>query len=105
MNTNTKPILISIDGNIGSGKSTLLENLKVYYKNNNNVVFLKEPVDDWQTIRDENGTSILENFYPNQAKYGISFQIMTFISTLRLFNNAINNSTSNRTIYLTGTCL
>ena len=41
--------IISIDGNIGSGKSTLMGNLKSYFSNNTNVVFLKEPVDEWET--------------------------------------------------------
>ena len=39
--------IVSIEGNIGSGKSTLMKNLKEYYKNNNQVLFLKEPVDEW----------------------------------------------------------
>ena len=42
--------MISIDGNIGSGKSTLMGELKTYFSSNTNVVFLKEPVDEWETI-------------------------------------------------------
>ena len=38
----------SIDGNIGSGKSTLMANLRDYYKDDPNVIFLKEPVDEWE---------------------------------------------------------
>jgi dihydrofolate reductase len=49
--------IVSIEGNIGSGKSTLLSNLRLHYENNSNVVFLKEPVDDWEPITDENGTT------------------------------------------------
>ena len=52
-------IIISIDGNIGSGKSTLLTNLKEFYKNNKKNIFLKEPVDEWKTITDENSITIL----------------------------------------------
>ena len=47
------PIIVSIEGNIGSGKSTLLANLRNYYKNEANIVFLKEPVDEWEKIKDE----------------------------------------------------
>ena len=36
--------IISIEGNIGSGKSTLLANLREHFKDNVNIVFLKEPV-------------------------------------------------------------
>ena len=98
---NTTPILISIDGNIGSGKSTLLENLKEYYKNNDNVVFLKEPVDEWQTIRDENGISILQKFYTDQDKYAFPFQMMAYISRLKILKDAFNHCNSNNTIYIT----
>jgi len=76
--------MISIDGNIGSGKSTLMGELKTYFSSNTNVVFLKEPVDEWETIKDENGTTILEKFYENPSKYGFSFQIMAYISRLNI---------------------
>ena len=42
--------IISIEGNIGSGKSTLLANLKKIFKDNQYVMFLKEPVDEWSPI-------------------------------------------------------
>jgi len=76
--------IISIDGNIGSGKSTLMGKLKTYFSNDTNVVFLKEPVDEWETIKDENGITILEKFYENPSKYGFSFQIMAYISRLNI---------------------
>jgi len=76
--------IISIDGNIGSGKSTLMGELKTYFSENTNVVFLKEPVDEWETITDENGTTILEKFYGDSSKYGFSFQIMAYISRLNI---------------------
>ena len=50
--TNRPYKIISIEGNIGSGKSTLLNNLKEEYKYNPNVVFLDEPVDSWNNIKD-----------------------------------------------------
>ena len=50
--------IVSIEGNIGSGKSTLLANLKKYFNKETNIVFLKEPVDEWSNIKDENGTTI-----------------------------------------------
>ena len=61
--------ILSIEGNIGSGKSTLLENLRKYYENNDAVVFLKEPVDEWEKITDENGETILKKFYGDQEDY------------------------------------
>jgi deoxyadenosine/deoxycytidine kinase len=84
--------IISIDGNIGSGKSTLMGKLKDYFSNNKNVVFLKEPVDEWETITDENGTTILEKFYGDSTKYGFSFQIMAYISRLDVIRNEIKKN-------------
>lgn len=80
--------IISIEGNIGSGKSTLLANLK---ENCPNVVFLKEPVDEWEKIRDENGTTMLEKFYADQTKYSFSFQMMAYISRLKILRDTIRN--------------
>ena len=75
----TSPVIISIEGNIGSGKSTLLEQLRTKYKNNKQIVFINEPVDEWDTIKDEDGQTILSKFYKNQSKYAFSFQMMAYI--------------------------
>jgi deoxyadenosine/deoxycytidine kinase len=83
--------IISIEGNIGSGKSTLLANLKTHFDNNDKVIFLKEPVDEWSKIKDENGTTILEKFYADQEKYSFSFQMMAYVSRLKLLRDAIKN--------------
>jgi len=83
--------IISIEGNIGSGKSTLLANLKSYFKDNENVIFLKEPVDEWSNIKDQNGVTILEKFYEDQDKYSFSFQMMAYISRLKLLKESVSN--------------
>ena len=85
---NINPIIISIDGNIGSGKSTLLSKLKDYYENDKNVLFLKEPVDEWEKITDENGVTMLEKFYSDQDKYSFSFQMMAYVSRLKVLRDA-----------------
>jgi deoxyadenosine/deoxycytidine kinase len=82
--------IVSIEGNIGSGKSTLLANLKKYFDKNTHIVFLKEPVDEWSKIKDDNGTTILEKFYGDQHKYSFSFQMMAYISRLKLLKDTIN---------------
>ena len=84
--------IISIDGNIGSGKSTLMGQLETNFSDNKNVVFLKEPVEDWGHITDENGTTILEMFYENPTKYGFSFQIMAYISRLDVIRKEIKKN-------------
>jgi deoxyadenosine/deoxycytidine kinase len=84
--------IISIEGNIGSGKTTLLSKLKEKYANNKNIVFLKEPVDDWATITDIDGVTMLEKFYGNQKEYAFPFQMMAYISRLALFKNTIKEN-------------
>lgn len=84
---------ISIEGNIGSGKSTLLANLREHYKNNDNVIFLKEPVDEWAKIKDINGTTILEKFYADQEKYSFSFQMMAYVSRIKVLRETLKEKT------------
>jgi len=81
--------IISIEGNIGSGKSTLMENLKEYYKDNSEIIFLREPVDEWSKITDINGTTILEKFYQDQQKYSFPFQMMAYISRLNVLRTTL----------------
>jgi deoxyadenosine/deoxycytidine kinase len=96
---------VSIEGNIGSGKSTLLENLREFYANNHNVIFLKEPVDEWSEIKDENGITILEKFYGDQEKYSFSFQMMAYVSRLKVLRDALkafkHSDTQKQTIIIT----
>ena len=77
--------LFTIEGNIGSGKSTLISKLTKY----NHIVFLPEPVDIWNTIRDSAGITILENFYKDPQRYAFSFQMMAYISRLSLLRKAM----------------
>jgi len=81
--------IISIEGNIGSGKSTLLENLRKYYNGNSCVIFLKEPVDDWEKIKDDQGNTMLKKFYADQEKYSFAFQMMAYISRLTILRDTI----------------
>ncbi len=80
--------IVSIEGNIGGGKTTLLSHMKLALKDNKNVIFLKEPVDDWETIKDKEGCTMLQKFYGDQAKYSFPFQMMAFISRLVLLRTA-----------------
>lgn len=83
--------IFSVEGNIGSGKSTLVE-----YMNKNtdheNIIFLREPVDSWNDIKDKNGETILSKFYGNTKKYSFSFQIMAYISRLALLRETVRNN-------------
>ena len=83
-------ILISIEGNIGSGKSTFVE----YLRKNlcDEICFLDEPVDIWNTIVDKDGKNIIENYYKDQKRYAFSFQMMAYISRLSLLKRAIESN-------------
>jgi deoxyadenosine/deoxycytidine kinase len=81
--------IISIEGNIGSGKTTLLNRLKEQYKDNKKVVFIREPVDDWEQIKDNQGNTMIQKFYQDQEKYSFSFQMMAYISRLALMKEVI----------------
>jgi len=91
---------VSIEGNIGSGKSTLLENLNKYInkKSNNSdfvlnkIIFLKEPVEEWATIKDSENKTMLEKFYADQERYSFSFQMMAYISRLVCMKKAIEEN-------------
>lgn len=89
--------IVCIEGNIGSGKSTLLNVLRRNYdgqKHMNNIpkfVFVNEPLDIWNTIRDKAGLTALQHFYNDQEKYAFSFQMMAYISRLSRLQEAIRN--------------
>jgi deoxyadenosine/deoxycytidine kinase len=87
--------IITIEGNIGSGKSTLLKNLKEKYNDketDKKIIFLKEPVDEWENIKDKNGATILQKFYADQKTYSFSFQMMAYISRLALLKETVESN-------------
>lgn len=89
----SKSIIYVIDGNIGSGKSELIKNLKEKLKiEGKNLIFLKEPVDDWATIKDKNGKTMLEMYYEDQERWSFSFQMMAFISRLTLLQDTVREN-------------
>ena len=83
--------VVSIEGNIGSGKSTLMKYLKEHFKNDDHVIFLKEPVDEWEKIKDNTGKTILEKFYGDQEKYSFPFQMLAYISRLNVLREALKS--------------
>ena len=58
----SKPLLVTIEGNIGTGKSSIIAKMKEKYANRYDIVFVQEPVDAWENICDENGTKMLNLF-------------------------------------------
>ena len=79
--------LISIEGNIGAGKTTLVSVLKTKFPE---VVFVDEPVDEWTTVTDSDGVSILQKYYADQKRYAFAFQMMAFITRVRRLREAFD---------------
>jgi deoxyadenosine/deoxycytidine kinase len=93
--------IISIEGNIGSGKSTIVSYLKQFSKNN--FIFLQEPVDEWTSVCDKNGESILSHFYRDSKRYSFQFQMMAYISRLNLLRSVIKENPN--AVIITERCL
>jgi deoxyadenosine/deoxycytidine kinase len=89
----SRPLIISIEGNIGVGKSTILNELKNQFRTNNiNAVFMQEPVGLWENVVDENGNTMLSKYYANSEKYAFPFQIMAYTTRLSTLRNCIESN-------------
>jgi deoxyadenosine/deoxycytidine kinase len=84
------PIIISLEGNIGAGKSTLLEQLKVAHPE---WTFVDEPVDEWMSMKDESGKSLLERYYDDTRRWAYTFQNTALLSRATSLAAACNKST------------
>jgi deoxyadenosine/deoxycytidine kinase len=97
-------MLFSIEGNIGSGKSTLIRALKEFEEISDiPVVFVDEPVTQWESIKNKDGKNMIELFYGNQARYAFAFQMMAYISRLNMLQEAIRKHPN--AIIITERCL
>ena len=81
--------LVTIQGNIGAGKSTLLEHLKTATRARKDICVLSEPVDEWDSINDGMGNTMLALFYGDQQRHAFAFQMMAYVSRLALLRRTI----------------
>jgi deoxycitidine kinase/deoxyguanosine kinase len=87
------PIIISIEGNIGAGKSTIFNQLQQYYSTNLKIVFMKEPVDIWSEVKDDDtNENILVKYYNNPSKYAFGFQIMVYSAQCKLYKQLLQEN-------------
>lgn len=84
-------IIFSVEGNIGSGKSTLIKHLKQKLKTISDmpIVYLEEPVDIWETIKNKQGDNIIKCYYQDQKKYAFQFQMMAYITRITQLRKAV----------------
>ena len=99
--------IFSFEGNIGSGKSTLVTAFQEYYSDENKcnglkICFVQEPVDEWNTITDEAGKTVIECFYADNKRYAFAFQMMAYISRLTILKKEL---TKGYDIIFTERCL
>lgn len=86
----TRPLIVSLEGNIGAGKSTLIETLKAEGNFDSTILFLQEPVDMWTSICDsETGDTVIQRFYRDPANYAFSFQVLAYATRLSLLRKMI----------------
>jgi deoxyadenosine/deoxycytidine kinase len=83
------PRIVSVEGNIGAGKSTLIEELQQKYIDDRRFLFLLEPVNQWENVKDKHGNNMLQKYYDNPIKYAFAFQIMAFQTRLQLLKDAL----------------
>ena len=86
-----RPRIVSFEGNIGSGKTTLVKKLKERYANHPHILFLEEPVDVWERIK-QKGKTMLQLFYDNPRKYSFAFQILAYRTRQNLIQEALDNN-------------
>ena len=97
--------IISIEGNIGSGKTTFVNRMKNLVTNIQGipVYYLPEPVDIWESIKDDSGQNMLQLFYSDPTKHAFAFQMMAYISRLAIMQTAMDEH--HTCILITERCL
>ena len=97
--------IVSVEGNIGSGKSTVLKAMRERYPEIDGIpiVYVDEPVSQWEQIKSKEGKNMIELFYANPSKYAFSFQMMAYISRLTMIQAAVQANPNS--IILTERCL
>lgn len=85
-------MIISIEGNIGSGKSTFFNYCREQLQDRTDIIFVEEPVDTWESIKDHNGINLLQQFYNHPYEYAFCFQMTAYISRLTRLRTAMKQA-------------
>ena len=80
--------IITLDANIGAGKTTLLAEIR---KKIPNVHVVDEPVDTWTSLKNEDGTNLLELFYQDKKRWAYTFQNCEILTRLKNIKNVVDN--------------
>ena len=82
-------MIISLDGNIGAGKSTLLAEIRKRL----DVHVVDEPVCQWTSLKNSEGTNLLELFYQDKKRWAYTFQNCAILTRLKNIQEAVESST------------
>lgn len=77
----TKPMILTLEGNIGAGKSTLLNILQRRL----GARVIQEPVNQWQSVGGNPDVNLLDLFYKDPKRWAYTFQSFAFYSRLRMW--------------------
>ena len=83
-----------LEGNVGTGKSTFLKKLE-----EEGLQVIYEPVNEWQTVKNSDGTNLLENFYGDQKRYAYTFQSVAFRTRVKNIENCNPSTVIERSIF------
>lgn len=80
--------LVFVEANIGAGKSTLLRAIAKRAFPFRHVV-VEEPVDEWESIVDEDGVSLFKRYYADPKKYALMFQLHVLSTRVKRIKGAV----------------
>lgn len=63
-----------------------------------NIIFLEEPLEEWNKIKDDEEKNILQNFYEDQYKYSFAFQVMSLQTRSKQLRNVMEKYPQGATI-------
>lgn len=96
--------LFTVEGNIGSGKSTLVQHLReLKTVGDRPLVFVAEPVNEWDQVKDADGKNMLQLFYSDQVQHAFAFQMLAFISRYCILDEAMRANPN--AVIITERCL
>jgi thymidine kinase len=87
--------IYAIEGIPAAGKTTLLKGLRQHNENQRRgrkIVFVDEPVSLWETIMDENGINLIENYYRDIQKFAFPFQMAACISRYAALRKSVEEN-------------
>jgi deoxyadenosine/deoxycytidine kinase len=96
-----------IEANIGAGKTTFINKLKKHYINNDNIICIEEPVDEWLQFKDSENNNILNMFYKDQKRWSYTFQMNAFMTRIESIKKKYKSNKINfieRSIYTDKNC-